>query len=58
MAVIDICQCRGTGWVCENHTNKPWYGMMPDDFVACCGGAGTPCKKCHYLAKQPNVDKE
>ena len=39
--------CAGTGWVCENHNDKPWSGGMPDDFVSCCGGAGMPCPKCN-----------
>ena len=34
--------CNGEGWVCENHTDKPW-----GDGDACCGGAGSPCKFCN-----------
>lgn len=45
--VTPICVCYGTGWVCEEHNDKPWAGMMPDGFVECCGGAGEPCKKCN-----------
>ena len=31
------CVCGGSGWVCENHPNKPAHGN-------CCGGAGMPCE--------------
>ncbi len=35
-------RCRGTGWVCESHADKPWNGSK-----ACgCGGAGMPCPQC------------
>jgi hypothetical protein len=31
--------CKGLGWVCENHPDKPW-----DPAIGCqCGGAGVPC---------------
>lgn len=39
--------CSSTGWVCENHHDKPWAGGMPDGFKKCCGGAGMPCIKCN-----------
>lgn len=45
--VVMICQCAGTGWVCENHPDKPWEGLMPDGFETCCGGLGAPCEKCN-----------
>ena len=39
--------CLGTGWVCENHTDRPWL-----DGVGChCGGAGMPCT-CNPLSKR------
>ena len=31
--------CRGIGWVCENHSEKPW-----DPELGCVCGAGAPCK--------------
>ena len=31
--------CKGTGWVCENHLNKPW-GSDPGE---CECGAGSNC---------------
>ena len=31
--------CRGIGWVCENHPEKPW-----DPELGCVCGAGAPCK--------------
>ena len=43
------CQvCRGFGWVCENHRDKPWEGMLPKS--ECCGGAGAPCT-CNPLSR-------
>jgi hypothetical protein len=30
--------CRGIGWVCENHPEKPW-----DLELGCVCGAGAPC---------------
>jgi hypothetical protein len=39
------CQrCDDTGWVCENHDNRPWV----DSKRACsCMGAGMPCPTCN-----------
>jgi hypothetical protein len=35
-------RCDDTGWVCENHPDRPWEGER-----ACqCGGAGAPCPDC------------
>ena len=31
--------CRGIGWVCEKHPEKPW-----DPELGCVCGAGAPCK--------------
>jgi hypothetical protein len=32
-----------TGWVCENHSYRPWDGA-----TACgCGSAGMPCPSCN-----------
>jgi hypothetical protein len=31
--------CRGIGWVCENHPDKPWA-----EDIGCRCGAGMPCK--------------
>ena len=30
--------CRGIGWVCENHPDKPY-----DDELGCTCGDGIPC---------------
>ena len=39
-----ICKCRGSGWVCESHPDKPFAADIPD----CeCGGAGSPCGDCN-----------
>ena len=45
--IVPCSTCADTGWVCEEHNDKPWSGGMPDDFVSCCGGAGMPCPKCN-----------
>jgi hypothetical protein len=35
--------CEDTGWVCENHPDRPSEGKR-----ACsCGGAGAPCRRCN-----------
>lgn len=36
--------CDSTGWVCENHNNRPWDGSARD---CGCGGAGEPCPVCN-----------
>lgn len=39
--------CADSGWVCENHADRPWDGVS-DDLRAClCGGAGMPCPVCN-----------
>ena len=39
-------QCRGTGWVCENHRDKPWrWASYHADACAC--GTGAPCECCN-----------
>jgi hypothetical protein len=36
-------RCDHTGWVCEDHSDRPWDGAK-----ACgCGGAGMPCPSCN-----------
>ena len=39
-------QCGDTGWVCENHPNRPWGGAS-DQRDACACGAGAPCALCN-----------
>jgi hypothetical protein len=39
-----VCEtCAGTGWVCENHADKPW--LKPP--AGCVCGAGAPCPRCN-----------
>jgi hypothetical protein len=33
--------CQGIGWVCENHTDKPWDETIDG---GCQCGAGQPCE--------------
>ncbi|MEO8596430.1 MAG: hypothetical protein ABI759_24135, partial [Candidatus Solibacter sp.] len=39
--------CGGTGWVCEDHDNKPWGDASTSDDACHCGGAGMPCPMCN-----------
>ena len=44
--------CGDTGFVCENHTNKPWNGPQ-----ACgCGAAGMPCPICNRASSDEPPD--
>lgn len=36
--------CADSGYVCENHPEHPWAGMVGGE--ECCGGAGMPCPLC------------
>lgn len=36
--------CADSGFVCENHPDRPWAGMVGG--AECCGGAGMPCPEC------------
>lgn len=40
--------CDDTGWVCENHADRPWDGVSSRTDACHCGGAGEPCQKCNY----------
>lgn len=49
--------CGSTGWVCENHEDRPWGGLS-DDPVACECGAGSPCPVCQReMACAPGIDQ-
>jgi hypothetical protein len=37
--------CKGLGWVCENHPKRPW-----SDAIGCTCGAGMMCK-CQRMNK-------
>lgn len=40
----DECRvCDNTGWVCENHPDRPWDTLRED---SCTCGAGMPCRVC------------
>ena len=37
-------KCNDSGWVCENHPNKPFeHKTLFRLFIRECGGAGMPC---------------
>lgn len=35
-------KCRGCGWVCEDHLDRP-SDLVADEGGCTCGGAGAPC---------------
>jgi hypothetical protein len=43
---METCDnCNNVRWVCENHPDHPWGGMV-DCMGACECGAGEPCAVC------------
>lgn len=36
--------CRGVGWVCENHRDRPWRATNDFSLTACGCGTGVPCQ--------------
>jgi hypothetical protein len=38
--------CKGTGFVCEFHPDKPWTPNSPSSIESCGCGAGVPCPIC------------
>lgn len=52
----DCKNCDGTGWVCENHENKPWTGYSTRK-DACDCGAGMPCPVCVPAGAWPPMQK-
>jgi hypothetical protein len=47
MAGMKCARCRDTGWVCEDHDDRPWGRNGPG---ACDCGAGAPCPNCNVPA--------
>lgn len=43
MTSSDCPRCRGIGWVCENHPDKPWDTSLEG---GCECAAGAPCPRC------------
>jgi hypothetical protein len=45
-AVAACSNCEGSGWVCEDHPDRPWEGTSaPGEGCDC--GAGSPCPCCN-----------
>jgi hypothetical protein len=42
--------CDDTGWVCENHPDRPWDGGGSTRSDVCGCGAGKPCPTCNMPA--------
>jgi len=42
---VDCAWCDNTGWVCEDHPNRPWLGISSRADACHCGGAGVPCER-------------
>lgn len=40
-------RCDDLGWVCENHTERPWRDGGSDREDASDCGAGAPCPECN-----------
>lgn len=38
--------CKGAGFVCEFHQDKPWTPNSPAGVESCGCGAGMPCPVC------------
>jgi hypothetical protein len=52
-------RCAGTGWVCEEHDDKPWGDMTGPWPTSChCGGAGKPCPECNPLAHSSDANRD
>ena len=39
--------CDNTGWVCENHADRPFEMFSRREDACDCGGAGMPCLACN-----------
>ena len=46
MSAESCANCLDTGYVCENHPDRPWSPIVGGEHVDCCGGAGMPCPSC------------
>ncbi len=42
--------CDDTGWVCENHPDRPSDCCGNSKRACTCGGAGKPCPMCNQPA--------
>lgn len=49
-ANVECPRCEGVGWVCENHPDVPWPGMVSDEaerrhaeLTGGCYAPGMPC---------------
>jgi hypothetical protein len=49
-------RCGGTGWVCENHPDRPWRGFSNRADACDCTGAGAPCGLCN-TADPPDMSR-
>ena len=57
-AELDRCgTCLGTGWVCEEHPDRPWSGIVGDGegCEPACVGPGIPCR-C-FLVEEGETDE-
>lgn len=56
-AKANCTRCAGTGWVCGEHRDKPWSGLL--ETSACgCNAPGDPCPDCNGLAKMSDAAGE
>lgn len=41
--MIKCTLCQDIGWICEEHSGRPWAGA----YACGCGAAGMPCPHCN-----------
>ena len=56
MKAVRLCNvCDNSGWVCENHPDKPWAGFS-ERSDACDCGAGMACRVCNAASSDERPD--
>jgi hypothetical protein len=50
-------RCKGAGFVCEWHPEKPWTLNSPAGVESCGCGAGMPCPVCRPQRSAPGSDE-
>jgi hypothetical protein len=54
---MSCTNCKGTGWVCEWHADKPWTPTSPISVESCGCGAGMPCPVCRPQQRHAGSDE-
>jgi hypothetical protein len=45
--VMPCLACDNTGWVCEEHPDRPWRGTSERTDACDCVKVGMPCEACN-----------